>query len=115
MNKKKKINTKNIVITVIALIISSTILLFETKKMINPEELYRVYLNGETIGYVDDKEILENYIDEAQSSLKEKYKVDKVYVPKNLDIVKEITYFKEPSTEKEIYEKIKNLAPFTIQ
>ena len=51
-------------------------------------------------------ELLENYIDEAQTSLKDKYKVDKVYVPNNLDIVKEITYNQKVSTEKEIYEAI---------
>ena len=112
MNKKSK---KNILITIVALLISSTVFFVDNGKRYNPEEVYRVYLSGKTIGYIEDKELLEDYIDKAQSSLKEKYNVEKVYAPNDLDIVKEITYNQKISTEKEIYEEISKLAPFTIQ
>lgn len=107
-------NKKDILYSLIALIISSGILFVGYTRVSEPEEVYRVYLKGETIGYIKDKKILEDYIDTEQVELKEKYKVDKVYLPNDLDIVKEVTYNKDISTEKEIYEKIKGIAPFTI-
>lgn len=110
----KVMDKKNILFIIISLIISSTIFLFEYKKETVPVELYRVYLKGKTIGYIENKEILENYIDTEQSDLKDKYKVDKVYLPNELDIVKEITYDEKISSEKDIYEKIKDISPFTV-
>ena len=110
----KIMDKKNILFIIVALLISSAVFLFEYKKEINPVLLYRVYLKGKTIGYIENKELLEEYIDNEQFELKEKYKVDKVYLPNELDIVKEITYDKKISTEKEIYEKIKDISPFTI-
>lgn len=111
----KEMNKKSVIITIIALLLSSFVFFMGNDFKASPKELYRVYLSGKTIGYVDDKAVLEQYIDDAQVSLKEKYNVDKVYVPNDLDIVKEITYTEEISTEKEIYESIKDIAPFTIE
>lgn len=105
---------KSIIATIFCLLLSSLVFFIGYNKTGEPEELYRIYLNGNTIGYVKDKELLEQYIDKAQLSLKEKYNVDKVYVPNDLDMVKEITYNQKVSTEEEIYEKIKGIAPFTI-
>lgn len=107
-------NKKTVFITFICLILSSFIFFVGYKKMDNPQELYRVYLKGETIGYIENKELLEKYIDDAQIALKEKYNVDKVYAPNELDVIKEITYNQKISTEEEIYEKIKDKSPFTI-
>ena len=110
----KVMDKKNILFIIIALLISSFVFFVEYKKQSKPIELYHVYLKGETIGYIESKDLLEEYIDKEQYELKEKYKVDKVYLPNELDIVKEITYNKKISTEKEIYEKIKDISPFTI-
>ena len=107
-------NKKDVLYAFISLIISSAIFLVGYTKVSDPVEVYRVYLKGETIGYVKDKELLEDYIDKEQFALKEKYKVDKVFLPNDLDIVREITYSDNVSTEKEIYEKIKDIAPFTV-
>lgn len=107
-------NKKTVFITFICLILSSFVFFVGYKKMDNPQELYRVYLKGETIGYIENKELLEKYIDDAQIALKEKYNVDKVYAPNELDVIKEITYNQKISTEEEIYEKIKDKSPFTI-
>ena len=107
-------NKKTIFITFICLILSSFVFFVGYKKMDNPQELYRVYLKGETIGYIENKELLEKYIDDAQISLKEKYNVDKVYAPNELDVIKEVTYNQKVSTEEEINEKIKDKSPFTI-
>ncbi len=80
-----------------------------------PKEVYRVYLQGESIGLIESKEDFENYIDSEQNALKKKYKVDKVYVPNDLDIVKEITFNEKTSSNSEIYAKIQDKSPFTIQ
>ena len=107
-------NKKTVFITFICLILSSFVFFVGYKKMDNPQELYRVYLKGETIGYIENKELLEKYIDDAQIALKERYNVDKVYAPNELDVIKEITYNQKISMEEEIYEKIKDKSPFTI-
>ncbi len=107
-------NKKDIFFAFIAILISSAIFLFDYERVSDPVELYHVYLKGETIGYIENKELLEKYIDDEQYDLKEKYKVDKVFLPNDLDIVKELTYNKTISSEEEIYNKIKDIAPFTI-
>ena len=106
---------KGIITIIVCALISSIALFWGYETFKSPQELYRVYLSGKTIGYIKDKELLETYIDDEQIEIKDKYKVDKVYAPNNLDIIKEITYNKKVSTEKEIYESIKDIAPFTIQ
>lgn len=105
---------KNILYVLLSLLISSTIFLVGYQKATKPVELYHIYLKGETIGYIKNKELLEDYIDKEQYELKDKYNVEKVFLPNDLDIVKEVTYGKKISTEKDIYEKIKGISPFTI-
>ena len=106
---------KNTIFIAIALILSSFVLFITNTKAEEPKEVYRVYLEGETIGFIESKEKLENYIDKEQQELKDKYKVNKVYTPNSLDIIKEHSFTEKISTEEEIYEKIKDLAPFTIK
>lgn len=82
-----------------------------------PRQLYKVYLAGEELGTLESKDELANYIDEKQQVLKDKYGVDKVYAPNDLDIVKEITYNEKISTVEEIYQKIESIrgtSSFTI-
>lgn len=79
-----------------------------------PKEVYRIYLKGESLGLIESKSALEDYIDKKQESIKKKYGVKKVYIPEDLDIVKEITYYGKILTIKEIYEKIEDISPFTI-
>ena len=79
-----------------------------------PQKVYRVYLKGESLGLIKSKKSFENYIDNKQKAIKKKYNVNKVYVPTDLDIVKEITFDKELKSNTEIYEEIKDISPFTI-
>lgn len=83
----------------------------------SPRQLYRVYLEGKSIGTIESKKELEDYIDKKQEEIKKKYKVNKVYIPNDLDIIKEITYDKKISTIEQIYQKIeaiKGTSAFTI-
>lgn len=76
--------------------------------------LYKVYLNDEVIGTIESKEELENYIDEQNTKYKEKYGVDKVYSPNGLEIKKESTYSNNIDKIEDVYNKILDKAPFTI-
>lgn len=121
---------KNILISLIAFLLSCCILVIGSNpnsvyaKVLGfnqgnnkPVQLYRVYLAGESIGVIQSKQELEDYIDAKQQKLKEKYNVEKVYAPTDLDIVKEITYNETISTVESIYKKIeeiKGTSSFTI-
>lgn len=121
---------KNILIVIIVFLLSCILLVIGSNpntlsakilglesKIESPRQLYNVYLAGKSIGIIESKEALENYIDEKQQELKNKYHVDKVYAPNDLDIVKEITYDNKISTVEEIYKKIENIkgaSSFTI-
>ena len=82
-----------------------------------PNQYYRVYLAGKSLGIIKSKQELDNYIDKKQEEIKKKYKVDKVYAPVDLVVTKEITYNEKLSTAEEIYNKIVDInkeAAFTI-
>ena len=108
-------NNKTIIYVILALVLSSSVLFLGYKKVTDPQEVYRVYLDGESIGLIYSKKDLEKYIDTKQENIKEKYGVDKVYIPNNLDIVKEITYNEKIESTVAIYDKIKDISPFTIK
>lgn len=105
---------KTIVYVFVAIIISSIVLFVSKGENKNPQELYRVYLDGDTIGYIESEQELNDYINEKEAELKTIYNVDKVYTPKNLSVKKEISYDKEIYSVEQIYNKIKNKSPFTI-
>ena len=79
------------------------------------KKVYRVYLDGKSLGLISSKEDLEDYINKEQESLKKKYNVKKIYVPDNLHIQEEITYNEKVYTTKEIYEMIKDKSYFTLK
>ena len=123
-------NKKQILISIIVFIISCLILIIGnnpntiyakvlgfTNNVSNPRQLYRVYLEGKSLGVINSKKELEEYIDTKQQQLKDKYNVSKVYAPNDLDIIKEITYNENESTVESIYKKIeqiKGTSSFTI-
>lgn len=108
MNNKSKL-------LIILLIITS---IFFTTGFVNintkPKTLYRVYLQGKSLGLISSKKEFEKYIDEKQQEIKKKYNVSKVYIPTDLDIEKEITFDNNVRSVKEVYEEIKDNSSFTI-
>ena len=88
---------------------------FANRYQLKPKEVYKVYLDGKVVGNVNDKEELEEYINEEQKDLKEKYAVDKVYIPDGVDIQKCTTYEKEVLTAKQVHNIIKDEKPFTVE
>ena len=99
---------------VVALLIMSFIN-FTDRFQLNPNDVYRVYLDGKLVGNIKDKDELENYINDEQKDLKEKFEVDKVYVPAGVYIKKGTTYEKELLTAKQVHNVIKEEKPFTIK
>ena len=109
-------NIKAIITIIIALIVSLVIVFIAPKEeTLTPKNVYRVYLAGKSVGLISDKTALDEYIDKEQQTLKERYNADKVYAPEDLEIIKDITYNEEISTTEEIYNKIKDIEPFTIK
>lgn len=110
-------NTFNKIMGVVLTFFISIIVFFmgvKVKAEVNPNSLYQVYLNGEVIGLIKNKQELLDLIDKEQSSIKEKYDVDKVYPPDGLDIQSVVTYDDDVQSVISIYNKIKDKEPFTV-
>lgn len=101
----------------IVAIISTGLFLFaySKKEYTVANEIYQVYLNGNKIGLITDKDDLYDLINDKQQEIKEKYGVDKVYPPNGFDIVKSYTYGDIISDVDEIYSKIETADDFTIK
>ena len=103
----------------ITLALSAIIIIFFEDERVStykaPKEVYQVYLGGKKIGVVESKTELEEYIDNKQAEIKEKYNIDKVYPPKALNIQKHISYGEKILDETEVYDIIKEQSPFTIK
>ena len=73
-------NSKDKIIAIIFTILVSIICLipiydFKIYAKETPKSLFKVYLNGKSIGVIESKEKLEKYINNEQKDLKEKYNV----------------------------------------
>lgn len=108
---------KFVFLTILALTISVIlVILFKTSNVYyGAHQSYRVYLSGKSIGLIESKEKLEKYINEEQKEIKDKYNVNKVYVPKGLEINEEVTYNEKISKVEDIYNEIKEEEDFTIK
>lgn len=80
-----------------------------------PNTFFKVYLDGKAIGVVDSKKELEEYIDKKNKKFKQEYGVKNIYAPNGLDIEKEITYDGSIDQVENVYSKIQNQKPFTIE
>lgn len=80
-----------------------------------PVTVYQVYLNGESIGVIKDENELYNLIDKEQQNLKNEYDVNKIYAPIGLETTRIKTYEGEVDSVKEVYDKIKDVEPFTVK
>jgi murein DD-endopeptidase MepM/ murein hydrolase activator NlpD len=103
----------------ITLALSAVVVIFFQDEKITvketPKELYKVYLDGDEIGVIESKAKLEAYIDKKQEEIKNKYNVNTVYPPNNLNIQKYISYGDKVLSEEEVYNKINEVSPFTVK
>lgn len=80
-----------------------------------PRSVYQVYLNGEVLGLVDNKEELLNLINEEQQEIRDTYHVSQVYPPNGFDIEPFVTYDDNIVSSNNIYQKIKEKSEFTVE
>lgn len=107
---------KNVMTLVLVLLISASVFIlgFDNKKASAPNTYYQVYLKEETIGIVKSKKELEEYIDDQGVKYKKKYGVNAVYAPNDMKVVKITTFNDQVSSVKDVYKKIMERSPFTI-
>lgn len=104
------------IIFIIIFSIASIFLLgFKLTTNKNPVELYNVYLEGEKIGTVKSKDDFETYINKQEETLKEKYKVSKIYTPKGVEIKKIVTYNQKYDSNEKIYNLLVKEQNFTLK
>ena len=109
---KRYLITGFLVLVIIGLFISD---FFVKNNHHAPLEVYQVYLDGDVIGYIDNDEELYDLINEKQNEIRQKYKVNNVYPPENLKIVKTNLYNAKVSTPERIYDKMAEKDSFTIE
>ncbi len=80
-----------------------------------PKMGYKVYLDGNELGFIESKDDLYKLIDKEQKEIKNEYSVDKVYPPKGFNVNKYISYSDNYVTTDEIYNNIKNGDNFTVR
>ena len=85
------------------------------KYILKADTIYRIYLNNSIIGYIEDDEALYSIINDRQKKIKEKYNIDKVYPPKNFEIIRSNSYNVSLSTAEEIYDKLSKIDSYTIE
>ncbi len=84
----------------------------------NPDKansLFKIYLKGEELGYIENDDELYSLINNEQKEIKDTYNVNNVYPPSDFDIVKVNTYNNNITDITEVYEKIENYDNFTIK
>lgn len=104
--------------TIVSIIMISLIIFvlgFDYKKGTMPNDYYQVYLNGDQIGTITSKDKLARHIDAEGNLLKNKFGVANVYAPNGLEIRKITTYVDHTDSIPDVYAKIEELEPFTIE
>lgn len=103
---------------VLVVLLSSLIFILGTgrKSLGNePMTVYEVYLDGNSLGIIEDEKELYSLIDKEQEALKKKFGVNKIYAPIGLETTKLLTYRGEVEKASSVYEKLKDKAEFTVK
>lgn len=112
MNKKSIFVSVLISLFIVAIYAVSE---FYTVAVRDAYRAYQVYLNGEELGLISNRNELYTLINNEQQEIKDMYNVDYVYPPDGLDIIEVNTFNDNFLKTNEIYEKIENLDNFTIK
>ena len=80
-----------------------------------PKEIYQVYIDGEIIGTVESKTNFEKFINEKETAIKKKYKVQKVEMPNGVMLKSVTTYNKKVDSNQTVYNRIIKKKHFTIK
>lgn len=82
---------------------------------VNPGVVYKVYIDGDVVGAVSDRDSFDEYINKKEDAIKKKYGVNKVYMPNGVTIKKVTTYNDKVDSNEVVYQKIVKLKQFTIK
>lgn len=115
MNKNNKKELMPYIIVTIVLSVLISIVFFSDNDFAKPNTIYQIYLDGEKIGLINDKEELYDLINEEQSDIKNSYSVDQVYPPNGFSIEKYTTYNDNVISVSDVYNRIKEEKDFTIK
>lgn len=110
-------NNKSIFVTIILSLLIVVLYIVNENSDYKYEEAkraYQIYLDGEELGIIENKEELYNLINEEQQNIKDKYNVNYVYPPDGIDIVETKTFFDNYMSVDDVYKKIENADDFTI-
>ena len=88
---------------------------YANKYILDAKNIYKVYINGKVLGYIEDDQALYDLVNKKQEEVKKQYNVDKVYPPNNFEIINTNSYDVELSTPEEIYKQISEIDSFTIK
>lgn len=80
----------------------------------NIYKIYKVYLDNNLIGTIDNKDSLLALIDEKQQVIKDKYNVSNVYPPDGLHVIESYTYNKNVDNLTDVYNKVEETQNFTV-
>ena len=104
--------------TIFTLIISILCLVgffFDKNDSLDAEQIYEVFIDGKSVGYLKDNDKLYDIINTKQQEIKNKYNVSTVYPPENFKIIQTSSYDIVLSTPEQIYNKMAEIGSFTIE
>lgn len=107
-------NLKTIIITLIVVVVLVLVNL-HNKQYEEAKTFYQVYLKGNKIGMIENREKLFDLINVNQSTIKDTYKVNNVYPPTDLKIVATKTFRENIDDVMTVYNKIEQEDDFTIK
>ena len=88
---------------------------FDKKDSLDAEQIYEVFIDGKSVGYLKDNDKLYDIINTKQQEIKNKYNVSTVYPPENFKIIQTSSYDIVLSTPEQIYNKMADIGSFTIE
>lgn len=110
----KRINLRGILLILVLSFYVITFGFTRTEDRI-AKNAYMVYLDGQKIGLIEDKDNLYDMIDAEQETIKLDFGVDKVYPPQGLAAIEYTTYETKLKTAEDIYKLIAEKSTFTIK
>ena len=110
-------NIKEIIITCLITLLVCVLFVLNfiaNKFILRAENVYKVYLDQDIIGYIANDQELYDLINEGQKEIKEKYNVSAVYPPEGFSVVKVNTYNVDITSAQDIYDDLAKTKSFTI-
>lgn len=111
---QNKLSFTSIILIVIIGVIVFT-LGFTDKNNKTANIAYKVYLDGRVIGTVSNDKEFDEFINNKEQSIKDKYGVKKVYLPDGVNVKKVYTYNDTYDSNASVYNKLIDKKNFTIK